>query len=290
MLLRRAKLIHPEAHKGINTWIIYFALPAVSFKYLPKIEWTTEMLFPILSSILVWAGSWLFMELYCKSKGYKQRSRSTLELASGYSNTSFIGFPLVTAFFGKEFLPIAIICDQATFVLLSTVGIINALKGKSGEDSRLDVRYLLKKLVTFPPFIGCISALLLSSFISFEAMDPFFDHLVATMAPLALFSIGLQLKFKGWKKQIGQVGMAVFYKLLIAPLLVLIAVLLLKIDKDIAKVTILEAAMPTLVTAGIVADQYGLNTKLINLVIGLSILIGLFTVFIWDQIITWLVL
>ncbi len=57
-----------------------------------------------------------FMMFYSKSKGYSRRSRSTLELASGYSNTSFIGFPLISAFYGEGLLSIAIICDQTMFL------------------------------------------------------------------------------------------------------------------------------------------------------------------------------
>lgn len=57
MLFKATKSIHPDAHKGINTWIIYLALPAVSFKYLPKVQWSSEMLFPILSTVLVVLGS-----------------------------------------------------------------------------------------------------------------------------------------------------------------------------------------------------------------------------------------
>ncbi|MDP9955909.1 hypothetical protein J2X97_001546 [Epilithonimonas hungarica] len=38
MIFKSTKTIHPDAHKGINTWIIYLALPAVSFKYLPKVQ------------------------------------------------------------------------------------------------------------------------------------------------------------------------------------------------------------------------------------------------------------
>lgn len=281
MLLRRTNLIHSEAHKGINTWILYFALPAVSFKYIPKIVWSSALLFPVFSAILVWAGSWLFMELYCKRKNYKQRSRSSLELAAGYSNTSFIGFPLIIAYFGEAQLPIAIICDQTTFILLSTAGIINALKANVHEGEAIDVRFMLRKLISFPPLIGCTAALLLSQFVDLSVAEPFFDKLVATVGPLALFSIGLQLKFDGWRQQVSQISTAMTYKLILAPLLVCIFALLLGVKGSVARISIFEAAMPTLVTSGIIAEQYHLNTKLVNLVIGFSIVAGLLTTLFW---------
>jgi predicted permease len=68
MIFKATKSIHPDAHKGINTWILYIALPAVSFKYLPKVQWSQEMLFPIISTFLIAIGSWFFMLLYSKKK------------------------------------------------------------------------------------------------------------------------------------------------------------------------------------------------------------------------------
>ncbi len=107
MVFKATKSIHPDAHKGINTWILYLALPAVSFKYLPKLHWTNEMLFPIIATFLTSVFCFFFMMFYSRSRGYSRRSRSTLELVSGYSNTSFLGFPLISAFYGESLLSIA---------------------------------------------------------------------------------------------------------------------------------------------------------------------------------------
>lgn len=287
MLFKTTKSIHPDAHKGINTWILYIALPAVSFKYLPKVQWSAEMLFPVLSTVLIAVGSFVFMHFYCTYKGYSRRSRSTMQLASGYSNTSFIGFPLITAFYGEQYLSIAIICDQTMFLLLSTLGIITALKGGS-KSGKISAIFILKRLFTFPPFLGCIGALLLSQVVDLSVAEPFFEKLTATVGPLALFSVGLQLKFNGWQKMIPQISMSMLYKLLIAPLLVLVAALLVGIKGDIAKISIFEAAMPTLITSSIIAEQFRLNTKLTNLIIGISIIVGFFTTGIWYEVIKYL--
>lgn len=283
MIFKATKSIHPDAHKGINTWILYLALPAVSFKYLPKVVWSTEMLFPILSTFLVAIGSWLFMMFYSKQKGYSSRSRSTLEIISGYSNTSFIGFPLISAFFGEKLLSIAIICDQTMFLALSTLGIITAVKGGS-KSGKVTAQFILKRLFTFPPFLGCISALVISQFVNLDFAEPFFDKLASTVAPLALFSVGLQLKFNGWKKLLPQMSVSMLYKLILAPAMVLGLALLLGIKGDIAKISVFEAAMPTVVTSSIIAEQYRLNTKLTNLTIGFSIVIGFATTAIFYQI------
>lgn len=287
MIFKSTKTIHPDAHKGINTWVLYLALPAVSFKYLPKVQWSLEMLFPILSTVLIAVGSSILVLFYSRIKNYSRRSRSTMELASGYSNTSFIGFPLIAAFYGEQYLSIAIICDQTMFLMLSTMGIITALKGgsKSGKISSI---FILKRLFTFPPLLGCISALILSQFFNLDFAEPLFDKLAATVAPLALFSVGLQLKFNGWRKLIPQISTSMLYKLILAPLCVLVLALVFDIKEDIAKISIFEAAMPTVITSSIIAEQFRLNTKLINLIIGISILVGFVTTGIWFEIIEFL--
>lgn len=287
MIFKSTKTIHPDAHKGINTWVLYLALPAVSFKYLPKVQWSLEMLFPILSTVLIAVGSSILVLFYSRIKNYSRRSRSTMELASGYSNTSFIGFPLIAAFYGEQYLSIAIICDQTMFLMLSTMGIITALKGgsKSGKISSI---FILKRLFTFPPFLGCISALIISQFFNLDFAEPLFDKLAATVAPLALFSVGLQLKFNGWRKLIPQISTSMLYKLILAPLCVLVLALVFDIKEDIAKISIFEAAMPTVITSSIIAEQFRLNTKLINLIIGISILVGFVTTGIWFEIIEFL--
>ena len=287
MIFKSTKTIHPDAHKGINTWVLYLALPAVSFKYLPKVQWSLEMLFPILSTVLIAVGSSILVLFYSRIKNYSRRSRSTMELASGYSNTSFIGFPLIAAFYGEQYLSIAIICDQTMFLMLSTMGIITALKGgsKSGKISSI---FILKRLFTFPPFLGFISALILSQFFNLDFAEPLFDKLAATVAPLALFSVGLQLKFNGWRKLIPQISTSMLYKLILAPLCVLVLALVFDIKEDIAKISIFEAAMPTVITSSIIAEQFRLNTKLINLIIGISILVGFVTTGIWFEIIEFL--
>lgn len=289
MLFRKYKLVPQDAHKGINIWILYLALPAVSFKYIPKIDWSLEMMFPVFAMVLVWAGSWLYMELYCRYKKYGKRSKSSLKLTSGLGNTSFIGFPLIMAYYSEKELSIAVVCDQTLFVLLSTVGIITAIKGGRSEKGGIKASAVAKKLFSFPPFLGCVVAIGLSFFTYMKAAEPFFDKLVATIGPLALFSVGLQLKFNGWRQEIYQISSAMVYKLILAPLLVLISALVLGLHSDIARISIFEAAMPTMLTSSMIAEQYRLNTRVVNLIIGISILLGFGTTALWSWLLNYLI-
>lgn len=283
ILFRKSKTLPKDAHKGINAWIIYIALPAASFKYLPHIVWTKDLLFPVLAPVCVWLFGWLFVTVYSRSQKLSRATTGGLKLTSSLSNTSFLGFPLIAAYFTEKDQAIAIICDQATFMLLSTIGIVVAIR--SSQNQKLSAQLVLRKVLTFPPLIGCILALTLPHFINISPLESLFEKLAATVGPLALFSIGLQLKFGGWFGELKHISFALLYKLILAPTVVLAIAVLLGLSGTIARITIFEMAMPTLVTAGVVADQYNLNPKLSNLVVGVGIVLCFVTTGLW-----WLVL
>lgn len=281
MALRRAGLIPTGAHKGINIWVIYVALPAAAFKYIPKIDWSGQMLFAIAAPVTVWLGSWLLFAIYGRIKNIPAKTRYPLELGGGFSNTSFVGFPLIMAYFGEQYLSIAIICDQVMFILLSTAGVVAAQKGGDAKGNKPGMAAIIEKLLVFPPFIACALALVLSPFISFSPAEPLFDRLASTVAPLALFSVGLQLSFEGWRDEVSKISIAILYKLMIAPALVFALAMIAGIKGDVMKISVFEAAMPTVITSSIIAEQYGLDTKLLNLIIGVSIAIGFATTGLW---------
>jgi predicted permease len=159
MLFRRYGTLPGDTHRGINAWIIYMALPAVSFKYLPHIHWGLNLLAPVIAPVLVWMGGWCMLKLYKKFNGINETTAGGLLLTGGLANTSFVGFPLITAYFGEKYIGTAIICDQVTFFLLATAGIVVAIN--ASKKQKISARMLLKRVFTFPPFLGCLSALVI---------------------------------------------------------------------------------------------------------------------------------
>lgn len=282
-IFRQTKILPDDAYRGINAWIIYLALPAVSLHYIPHIQWNSDLLLPAAGPVVIWLGAWIYSRVYSSVNRLSKPAEGGFKLTTGLSNTSFVGFPLIAAWFSEADLSIAIICDQITFFLLATAGILVAMNSADGHTLRVSV--LIRKLFTFPPFLGCIAALVLPPFVSLEPLDPLFLKLSNTVGPLALFSIGLQLQFKGWQQEIKQISFALLYKLCLAPALVLLLAVLLRAGGNTARITVFEAAMPTLLTSGIIAGQYNLQPKVANLVIGIGILLSFLSTACWYYII-----
>lgn len=278
-LLGRFRLVPENAYKGINAWIIYLALPAFSLKYLSHIEWKTSLIFPALSPVIVLLAGWLLMHLYAQHKKIPPLTGGVLKISAGLCNTSFVGFPLILAYYNEQALGTAIICDQVTFLLLSTAGIVIAVR--SSGTNKASFTLVLSRLLKFPPFWGCLLALTVARWFDLSALDGLFDKLAATVGPLALFSIGLQLQFSGWRTEIPVLSAVLFYKLLLAPALVLGIALLAGLQGEVVRISVFEAAMPTLLTAVIVAAEYRLDGRMAGFIVGLGILLSFVTTAGW---------
>jgi predicted permease len=277
LLLRTS--LPKDSHRGINAWILYIALPAVSLKYIPGIHWGRGMLLPAISPLIVWTGGYLVTLLIAGRQAVEKKTWGSLTLTSGLSNTSFLGFPLVAAYYGENEISTAIICDQVNFIVFSTLGLLVAVNAAGQE--KLKPAVILKKVLKFPPFLGFLAAVLLPGFIDISPLALLLDRLAGTVAPLALFSIGLQLRFDQWRAESGLLAAGLFYKLLLAPALVFLIALIFQIKGPVAQVSVFEAAMPSLVTSYVLIDEYRLNTKLANLMIGAGIILAFFTTAFW---------
>jgi malate permease and related proteins len=279
LVFRSSGILRENAHKGINTWVLYIAMPAVALMYIPAIQWSSSLILPLTMPIIVWGGAWLMVNLFSGRMNFDRETRAALLLTAGLGNTSFVGFPLTQAYFGDEGLRIAIICDQISFVILSTLGMITALKSSQSADR--GSMEIIGNLFRFPPFLAFIAALVLPHFVDLAWFDPLLTKLAGTLVPLALFSVGSQIRFAEWKHELVPLSLGLGYKLLIAPALVLCAALLLPIRGVIAQASVFEAAMAPMVTSAILASEYQLNPRISNLMVSVGIVLSILTTALW---------
>lgn len=280
-LLRRFGVVKAGAHLGMNAWLVYLAVPAAALFYVPKITWSMEMVWPMVSPLLVFALAWLFLGPLVKSD---RPTRGALLLGCGLANTSFVGFPLNLAYYGEPGLKIAVVCDQVSFLLLSTLGVGVAIAHGQGERRRSPLASLLR----FPPFLAFATALLLPDLVSFGELPKLWSALAATLVPVALFSVGLQIDPAEAEHDRRVLGWAIFVKLLLIPAVITGLFLLLGAEGLTAKVSVMEAAMATMATTSVLAVEYGLNARLISVLIGVGVPISLATSYLWYRVLEWI--
>lgn len=281
IIMSYMRILPKDAYKSVNAWLLYVALPALALRFVPEIEWNSRLILPGISPLIVWVGAWIWVSLYAKRFNVSKATKTALIITCGLGNTSFLGFPLISAYYGEEEIRHAIVFDQVTFLLFATIAVIVVLKAAGEEDTKTDAKYIIQKVLRFPPFIACMVAIIFSRWIDFSPSFPFLDKLVATLSPLALFSIGLQMKIADWKTDRFHLSFGLFYKLLIAPLLVFLFVWAMNGTGNPARITVFEASMPSHITASLLASQYNMNPKLCSLMVGFGLMGGFVTTFLW---------
>lgn len=272
-----------NAHLTLNQFIIYVCLPAVAFYYIPNIKIDRTLLLPIGVAWITFAGSFIFFSILSRIFNWSKSLTGCLIITAGLGNTSFIGFPVIESLYGKEGLATAVILDQTgSFLVLSTLGIATAAYYSRGANSNgIDI---LKKIILFPPFIAFIIALMMIPFdLHVEGSLKFvLEKLGNIITPLAMVSVGLQLKIERKSQHWKFLGLGLLYKLILTPVIIYILyVLMLNQKGSLVQICIMEAAMASMITATIVSAAHGLKPRLSSMMIGFGIPLSGLTLLIW---------
>ncbi|WP_313808041.1 AEC family transporter [Flavobacterium sp.] len=282
-LLKNNKDFPLLSYKALNQFVIYISLPAVALYYIPKLEISSKLLFPLGIAWLGFALSYLFFNTFSKIFGWSNKLTGCLIIVAGLGNTSFVGFPVIEAVYGKKALETAVIVDQpGSFVVVSTLAILVAtLYSRHSSNS---VSAIFKKILFFPPFVAFVIAVLLNVLnLDFPLeLQSVFQRLGTTVTPIALVAVGMQLEFDWKSKHWKFLTLGLLFKLFITPAFFYLLYVIILNGKGVEiQVSVLESAMAPMITGAIVAVNYGLKPKLANMMIGFGIPLSFVTLVFW---------
>lgn len=278
--LRAARRVPDNAHAALNGFIIHVALPALILGQIHKLHLGPELLLPVSMPWVLFALSAAVFAGLARAVDLPRATTGALIMTAGLANTSFIGLPMIETFYGPEHLSTGILIDQlGTYLVLSTAGVVIASVFSAGVASWRDI---LRRIVTFPPLIALVLAFVLMP-VSYPAwLVGALHRLGDTLAPLALVSVGLQLRLEQLPGYRILLGYGLGFKLVLGPLLLaLVYVGLLSQRGETMQVTLFEAAMAPQIGGAIVAMQYGLNPTLITLMVGIGVALSFLTLPVW---------
>lgn len=280
-LLRRSGRVPENGHQALNAVIVHVALPALTLRTLHGFDFDTGQFWPVL---MPWALFGIGAALFWSVGRWMRLPRASvgaLTLVGGLGNTSFVGLPMIESLHGRDGLGLGLLIDQlGSYLALSTVGVLAA--AIYAADGRPTPRAIARKVLTFPPFVALLAALLLRPLPFPPALDIALGRIGDTLAPLALLSVGMQLRLDTLRQQLRPLGVGLGYKLLACPALVMAVLWLHGADVGaVARVSLIEAAMPPMIGAGIVAAQARLDVPLVTTMIGIGIPLGLATAPLW---------
>jgi malate permease and related proteins len=201
-------------------------------------------------------------------------------LVGGLANTSFVGLPMIEAFYGRSSIATGILIDQlGTYLVLSTLGITIAALYSHGSACASTV---LRRIVSFPPLIALVLSLALMQVDYPTWLMEVLHSLGGTLAPLALVAVGLQLHLDRLRGNVSALVTGLTFKLLIGPVLVtLMYVWCLHARGQTIQITLFESAMGPQIGGAIVAIQHDLNPTLITLMVGIGITLSFITLPAW---------
>jgi hypothetical protein len=282
MALKRLRVMPSDGHVALNRFIIYISFPALTLQLVHSLTLTGNALYPVLMPWIYFAFAAGFFSLLGKIFNWDKGTLGALILTGGLGNTSFLGYPLIETFYGKDALSIGILTDQpGSFMVLSTLGIFTAT---ACVGSKFDPRMIAKKIALFPPFIFGILALFLRPFTYPAVVNQVLDRLGSTLVPLALVSVGMQLSLNRshLKNELSRLSFGLIFKLVLGP--AIIALLYFKLfgasGREI-EISVFQAAMAPMITGGILATENHLNPRLSSMMIGIGIPLSLLTVPVW---------
>jgi len=264
----------------LNQFILYISAPALVLLKVPQLSFSLEVLIPVFIAWIVMSISAIVIFYLSKLFKFSKEITGSLMLVGVLGNTTYLGIPIVEAYFGSDALGYVMMYDQlGTFIALSTYGTFISVYYSS--TSEVDKKALFLKMLSFPPFIALILALFLMGNNLHPVVLSVLSSLASTIVPLALVAVGLQLKFKLPSHELKPFGVALGIKLLFAPLIALILCSIFGWDSMAAKVSIMESSMAPMITAAAIASMAGLAPRLSSAIVGYGILISFIT--------TWLV-
>lgn len=279
-LFQRLRVLPDNAAQTLNLVVLYVCLPAAVLRYAPRLHLEPALIGVAAVPWLLLGATVLLVGALSRWMKFRRDEHAVLLLTVALGNTSFLGYPLTRALIGEQALPYAVVYDQfGAFLILSTFGLW--VLARYGSDSRPSARAMALRIVKFPPLWA-----LLIGFSVMPAEPPSWiagalQRLSDALLPLAMLTIGLSVKLALPREELKPLIAGLTLKLALMPALAWTLVPLLGLHGDMARTTVLESAMPSMVTAGALAISHQLAPRLAAAMVGYGLLLSLLTLPLW---------
>ena len=278
--LRRMEVLPEATADVLNRLAITFCLPALILLHAPSLQWSWA-LWPLIavpwglllvSSLLVWVVS--------RRLGWSREITAVLLVLLPLGNTSFLGFPLVEALLGAEYLSLAVVYDQlGSFLIVVTHALLVISWFQSAETPSWQV--VGRRIISFPPFIALLVAMVVGNAGFPGWLMELIERLAVMLLPIVTIAIGASLQLKLVPDYRWPLVFGVTAKLIVLPALVWLVLWVLAVSGPVAQVSLLESSMPPMITAAALLSQARLAPALANGMVAWGVLASALTVPLW---------
>ncbi len=300
-LAARRHVLPESAIPGLNAFVLYFALPALLFRFGMNTP-IAQLLNP--SVLVVWFVCAALIVAFTigvtLSRRVRLKDAAFGALVAAFPNSGFMGVPLLVALMGDAAAGpmICAILIDTLFTTSLCVGLAQAHPGTTGHHddggAAAAVKRALKGALS-NPMPWSVVAGALCSVTGTKLTGPAYtvvSMLADAASPVALFTIGAVLWRAGQhahtRTPMSRVLPVVGIKLVAHPLLVLAAALLARrmgapLLDEVITVLVLTAALPSASNVSILAERFGADNGRIARIIMLSTALAFvtFTLLAW---------
>ena len=272
-LVRTIRPVPEVVTAWADKYVLQVALPAVIIAKISKVTFDADVVLPI---AVAWAVMLLAITAVLIASRVLNWNRSltgALLLVGVLGNTSFLGLGMVESLLGADHLASAIAYDQVgTFVGLALWGSFVASTYGVGEGGW---RPVLKRLSRFGPFLALLASLVFRVIDLPDDVYSILNGVGKTVAPVAMCALGLRFTLSVSRSVQMPALFGLVTKMAVLPGLVYVVAFLVGSPHDLAwSTSILQAAAPPMVTAGVVAVGAGLSAELVAFMVGVGTLVS----------------
>jgi malate permease and related proteins len=206
---------------------------------------------------------------------YTPPAASALALSAAFANSGNFGLSVSEYAFGQAGLALALICYVTDNAMINSLGVYLAARGRASVRRSILQMFLNPALYAVP--LGLAAK-------RFDWVPPLplqrpLEMLGRAAVPTMLVVLGLQLAALPIDRQHWRpIGLATVLRLGLAPLLALVLAIPLGLTGLARQVGVLEVAVPTAVTASIIASRYDSEPNLVAGSVLVSSVVSLVTV------------
>jgi len=256
-----------------DKYVLQVALPAVIIAKISKVTFDADVVLPIAVAWSVMFVAIVSVLIASRTLKWNRSITGALLLVGVLGNTSFLGLGMVESLLGTDHLASAIAYDQVgTFVGLALWGSFVASSYGAGEGGW---RSILNRLSRFGPFLALLASLIFRIIDLPDEVYPILNGIGKTVAPVAMCALGLRFTLSVRRSVQVPALLGLISKMAVLPGLVFVASVLVGSPHDLAwSTSILQAAAPPMVTAGVVAVGAGLSAELVAFMVGVGTLVS----------------
>ncbi len=280
-LAARATRLPDQAVAALNGFILYFALPAMLFRFVANSSVGEVVNLKAMAAYAV-VGVFIFIASALGLRwGNSDNWIDTAfgSLAASWPNWGYMGFGLIPALFGKEAIGLMISAGFVDLLIMMPLGLLIASRESVTPGQSAALAGLLG--VSKNPLVWAILAGLAASLVSLPIpffIDEFLRLLGTAAGPVALFSIGVSLYRPGRSSAHTDTWILVVTKLIMHPLLMwILTYQFLGFDRTVAATLTVMAALPAAGTAFLFTERHGGDVDRVAGVIMITTALAFFT-------------